>query len=388
VFPGVELDEVPGRQRRATPPTGELPLAADNIALEADERPRPGPHDPVLAVDNAPQLGGVEYLAGERRVRRDRLDTVDRVRERQFGVLEVGEQGHTHLDRLRGIACPCRARRVALLALFVVRGPGDSGVCAVGGPTGVGEFVESALITLVCHTGDFGSPPQRVCRRGSDSPHMHPATRQQAVAVAGLLCVGALATLAVSPAGVLAELEALADTPVVLATVLAAVYLVRPFLLWPMSLVAVVLGYLYGPAVALPVALAGAALTATPPYLLGRYARTDMGLFGTVSSSGAQLVGAVGETRGVLAARLSPVPGDPISYGAGMAGVSARPFYVGSLLGEVPWAVVAVLTGASMRSLSPAEFAVSPELVVVLAGLALLTLSGPLYSHTRGSQAR
>lgn len=217
---------------------------------------------------------------------------------------------------------------------------------------------------------------------------MHPATRRQAVAVAGLLCVGVLATLALSPTAVLTELEALADTPLVLAGVLVAVYLVRPFLLWPMSLVAVVLGYLYGPTVALPVALVGAALTATPPYLLGRYARTDMGLFGTVSSSGEQLVGAVGEVRGVLAARLSPVPGDPISYGAGMAGVSARPFYLGTLLGEVPWAVVAVLTGASMRSLSPAEFAVSPELVVVLAGLALLTLSGPLYSHTRGSQTR
>jgi len=214
---------------------------------------------------------------------------------------------------------------------------------------------------------------------------MHPATRRQAAAVVGLLAVSGLATLAVSPAVALARLEALAGAPLVLAGVLVAVYLVRPFLLWPMSLVAVVLGYLYGP-VALPIALAGALLTVTPPYLLGRYARTDMGLFGTVGNSGRRLVGAVGETRGVLAARLSPVPGDPISYCAGLTGVSARPFYLGTLLGEVPWAVVAVLTGASMRSLSLAEFAVSPALVVVLAGLAVLTLSGPLYNHTRNSQ--
>jgi uncharacterized membrane protein YdjX (TVP38/TMEM64 family) len=214
---------------------------------------------------------------------------------------------------------------------------------------------------------------------------MHPATRRQAAAVAGLLAVSGLATLAVSPAAVLARLEALAGAPLVLAGVLVAVYLVRPFLLWPMSLVAVVLGYLYGP-VALPIALVGALLTATPPYLLGRYARTDLGLFGTVGTSGRRLVGAVGETRGVLAARLSPVPGDPISYCAGLTGVSARPFYLGTLVGEVPWAVVAVLTGASMRSLALAEFAVSPELVVVLTGLAVLTLSGPLYTHTRRSQ--
>ena len=215
---------------------------------------------------------------------------------------------------------------------------------------------------------------------------MHPATRRQAAAVAGLLAVAAVATLAVSPAAVLARLEALAGAPLSLAAVLVAVYLVRPFLLWPMSLVAVVLGYLYGP-VGIPIALAGALLTATPPYLLGRYARTDMGLFGTVGDSGRRLVGAVGETRGVLAARLSPVPGDPISYCAGIADVSARPFYLGTLVGEVPWALVAVLTGASMRSLSLTEFAVSPELVLALAGLAVLTLSGPLYSHSWGSRA-
>ena len=216
---------------------------------------------------------------------------------------------------------------------------------------------------------------------------MHSATRRQATAVAVLLGVAALAMVLLSPAEIVAQLEGLADRPVLFAVVLVAVYLVRPFLLWPMSLVAVVLGYLYGPAVGLPVALAGALLTATPPYLLGRYARTDIGLFGTMSDSGERLVGVVGEARSVLAARLSPVPGDPISYGAGMAGVSPRPFYLGTLTGEVPWALVAVFTGASMRSLSLSEFAVSVELLAVLAGLAVLVLSGPLYSRARAAGA-
>lgn len=205
--------------------------------------------------------------------------------------------------------------------------------------------------------------------------------------MAVLLGVAALAMVLLSPAEIVAQLEGLADRPVLFAVVLVAVYLVRPFLLWPMSLVAVVLGYLYGPAVGLPVALAGALLTATPPYLLGRYARTDIGLFGTMSDSGERLVGVVGEARSVLAARLSPVPGDPISYGAGMAGVSPRPFYLGTLTGEVPWALVAVFTGASMRSLSLSEFAVSVELLAVLAGLAVLVLSGPLYSRARAAGA-
>lgn len=212
---------------------------------------------------------------------------------------------------------------------------------------------------------------------------MHPATRRQAAAVAALGGLAALATVWFSPASVVAQLEGLADSPGLFVVVLAGVYLVRPFLLWPVSLVAVVLGYLYDPALALPVALAGALLTATPPYLLGRYARTDVGLFGTIGASGERLVDVVGETRGVVAARFSPVPGDPISYGAGMARVSPRPFYLGTLLGEVPWAVVAVFTGASMRSLSPGEATASLELVVALAGLAVLVLSGPVYTHAR-----
>jgi len=216
---------------------------------------------------------------------------------------------------------------------------------------------------------------------------MHPATQRQAVAVAGLFGLAAGAMVLFSPEPIVASLEGLAGAPLAFALVLVAVYLVRPFLLWPMSLVAVVLGYLYGPVIALPVALVGALVTVTPPYLLGRYARTDIGLFGTVSASGERLVGVVGETRGVLAARLSPVPGDPVSYGAGLAGVSPQPFYLGTVVGEVPWAVVAVVTGASMRSLSLSEFAVSLELVVALAGLAVLTLGGPLYSHARASQA-
>jgi uncharacterized membrane protein YdjX (TVP38/TMEM64 family) len=390
VFAGVELDEVAGRQRRATPPAGELPLAPDHVALEADERSRARADDSLLAVDDAAQLRRVEYLPGDCRVRGDCLDAVDCLREREFGVLEMCQQCHAHLDCpgnvAGGVDSASRTRVV------VAGGPGGAGTvrravlgCVV--TAGPGDVVESDLFVLVVgHVRGRWVATTKGLPPGIHRSHMHPATRRQAVAVAGLLAVAALSTLAVSPAAVLARLEGLAGAPLVLAGVLVAVYLVRPFLLWPMSLVAVVLGYLYGP-VGIPIALVGALLTATPPYLLGRYAQTDIGLFGTVSNSGRRLVGAVGETRGVLAARLSPVPGDPISYCAGMSDVSARPFYLGTLVGEVPWAVVAVLTGASMRSLSLAEFAVSPELVVVLAGLAVLTLSGPLYSHTQTSQA-
>jgi len=201
----------------------------------------------------------------------------------------------------------------------------------------------------------------------------------------GMACLGAVALGGValfSPDRVVAELEHLATHPLQFAVVLVAVYLARPFLLWPVSSIALVLGYLYGPAVALPLALAGAALTGLPPFLVARYVG-DEGLLGFVGDSGRELVDTVGETRGVLAARLSPVPGDPISYAAGLSNVSLGAFLVGTVLGEVPWALVTVFAGSSMRQLSVSGFAVSPGAIVAIAGLAVVVLSGPLYNKYR-----
>ena len=216
---------------------------------------------------------------------------------------------------------------------------------------------------------------------------MHAATRRQLASVLGLLGIAAVAALTVSPTDLITRLEGLTGSPVLFVAVIVAVYLIRPFFLWPMSLVAVALGYLYSPWLAIPVAIAGGLLTATPPYLIGRYAQTDVGLFGTVSLSGERLVDVVGETRTVLAARLSPVPGDPISYGAGISGVSPRSFYVATAVGEVPWAVVAVFTGASLHALSLSEFSVGIELLVFLSGVALLLLGGPVYTHVRSERS-
>lgn len=210
---------------------------------------------------------------------------------------------------------------------------------------------------------------------------MKRATRRQLVGLAGLVGFAAAAAVFFSVETVVAELEALAGRPLLLALALVVVYLVRPFLLWPVSSVALVLGFLYGAAVALPLALAGAALTAMPPYLVGRYAQSGVGPLGYVGSSGEEFVDAVGEFRGVVAARFSPVPGDPISYAAGLSGVSLRPFLAGTVVGEVPWALVTVFTGASMRTLTLSEFAVSPQLAVALAGLAVILLAGPLYNR-------
>ncbi|MFC7073287.1 TVP38/TMEM64 family protein [Halovenus rubra] len=215
---------------------------------------------------------------------------------------------------------------------------------------------------------------------------MKRATVRQLIGLTGLCGLAAVAAVLFSVDTVISELEGLASRPLLFCLALGIVYLVRPFLLWPVSSLALALGFLYGAAIAFPLALAGAALSALPPYLIGRYAQTDIGLFGAIGHSGEAFVATVGEFRGVVAARFSPVPGDPISYGAGLTGVSLQPFLSGTVVGEVPWALVTVFTGASMRSLSLSEFAVSPELVVALAGLTVILLAGPLYNYYRGER--
>lgn len=208
---------------------------------------------------------------------------------------------------------------------------------------------------------------------------MRAATRRQLLGVVGLLSVAGLAAVLFSPGAVLGGLEELASRPLVFGVALFGLYLVRPFLLWPVTSVAVLLGYLYGPASGFGLAIAGAALTALPPYLVGRYANDDIGLFGYVSETAEQFFSTTGDTRGVVAARFSPIPGDPISYAAGLSGVSAGPFLLGTMIGEVPWAFVAVFAGASMRTLDLASFSVQPQLIVALAGLTVLLLAGPAY---------
>jgi uncharacterized membrane protein YdjX (TVP38/TMEM64 family) len=213
---------------------------------------------------------------------------------------------------------------------------------------------------------------------------MNRAARRQALGVGTLAAVAALAALTLSPGAVVDRLTGLTAHPVQFVAVLGAVYLVRPFLLWPVTALAVVVGYLYGPLLGVPVALAGTGLSNLPPFLIARSADADAGLLAPFGAAGDRLVETVGEFRGVLAARLLPLPGDAVSYGAGLSELSVGTFLAGTVLGEVPWATVAVLTGASMRSLSLSAVRPSLPVVAAAAGLAALVLAGPLYSHLSG----
>ena len=216
---------------------------------------------------------------------------------------------------------------------------------------------------------------------------MHRATVRQ---LAGIAVVASIATTAAylsSPRAVFEAVGTLTARPVVLSAVLVGLYLGRPLLAWPISALSILLGYLFGP-LAIPVALVGAVVTTLPAYLLARYFGHDVGFLARVGDVGASVRRRTGDLRGIVAVRLAPLPTDPVSYAAGLAGVSLRPYVLGTAIGEAPWVLTATLVGASMGELTTTGVSANPLFVVTALALAvLLAISRPAYRRLSDDSA-
>ncbi len=201
----------------------------------------------------------------------------------------------------------------------------------------------------------------------------------------GLLCLGVLAAaVLVAPGPALRWLAWLAADPLRFGLALFAVALVRPLVAWPTTLLAVGAGYGYG-LVGVPYALALITLTSLPPFLVAR----RLGRESWVATAGERVVYEAGDLRSVVASRLLPAPSDVVSVAAGVSGVSLSTFALGTAIGELPWAVVGVLAGSSLDSLSNATLgAVDWRLVAACALAAALLLAGPLYRVVVGREER
>jgi uncharacterized membrane protein YdjX (TVP38/TMEM64 family) len=205
--------------------------------------------------------------------------------------------------------------------------------------------------------------------------------------LAGLVVLAAVALAAAvtSPERALSALVALGDRPPLFAAVLLVVYLLRPFVAWPTMAVSAVVGVVLGPVVGLPVALLGAVVTSLPPFYLGERFRTDEGVAGRVADGGRAYFGAAGNVRGVTAARLAPVPADAVSVTAGLSGVSLWAYAAGTLVGELPWTVAAVVLGTSARTVAAAGLdGLELPLLAATTLAALVLLAGPLYRALGG----
>lgn len=204
------------------------------------------------------------------------------------------------------------------------------------------------------------------------------------IALLALLVAGLLR----SPAATVDRLRTLLYLPLFPA-ILAGLYLLRPFVSWPITALSLLVGYRYGIAVGLPVALAGAVATSVIPYAAARYAATDRGLVGLAARGCDRYFAAVGDLRGVVAARLAPTPAEAISGAAGMAGVPVPAFVLGTALGELPWTVAAVVAGSVLPRLDAGSVVLlDPRFAVAGTVAAGLLLAGPAYRRLTGTRSR
>ena len=203
-------------------------------------------------------------------------------------------------------------------------------------------------------------------------------SRRHAVAGVAVLIVLAASLLA-SPTAFLDRIRGLLFSPW-FPVVLLGLYAVRPALAWPISVLSALVGFRYGLVVGLPTALVGVVATSLVPYAVARRLRPAgrEGAFGRAIDASDRFFATTGDLRGVLAARLAPVPADVISGAAGVAGVSVPAFVVGTAVGELPWTMAAVAAGTSMGRFAAEGVTFDPRLVVVGVFGAGLLLVGPV----------
>ncbi|MCU4740230.1 TVP38/TMEM64 family protein [Natronoglomus mannanivorans] len=210
------------------------------------------------------------------------------------------------------------------------------------------------------------------------------------------------AGLLLSPTATLASLESLAADPVLFGLVVCGLYLVRPLLAWPTTPLALVVGYGYGVTLGVPVALIGIVVTVVPVYLAARWVTTEadvdavsalpFGLDTALERTGRSVTRyyeTAGPIRGVTASRLAPIPSDIATCAAAASGVSLRHLVVGTVIGELPWTIAAVVVGASAATVTTDGIGELGGLLAIGCTLgAVLLLAGPVYRLARTHNPR
>ncbi len=127
---------------------------------------------------------------------------------------------------------------------------------------------------------------------------------------------------------------------------LVGIYLLRPLLLLPMTILTVFTGFLFGLGWGLAYALIATLASASLAYLLARFLR----LRGSPRRSTAFLEGLRSRAfETVIIARLVSVPGDLVNYASGALRISFPAFFIATAIGGLPGMGAGVLAGTSIE---------------------------------------
>jgi uncharacterized membrane protein YdjX (TVP38/TMEM64 family) len=127
---------------------------------------------------------------------------------------------------------------------------------------------------------------------------------------------------------------------------LFGIYLVRPVLLLPTTILTVCAGYLFGPGWGLVYSFGGTLISASLAYLFPRF----LLIKGASVSSGGFLQSLRNRSfETVLCARLVALPGDLVNYSSGVLRLPFVAFVSATAIGGLPSLLTAVLAGASIE---------------------------------------
>lgn len=158
-----------------------------------------------------------------------------------------------------------------------------------------------------------------------------------------------------------------------------AVYVLRPVVLFPASVLTILAGLAFGLFWGVALTIVASNLSTAASYAVGRYfaspALIDR-ISGPVGSAIQRAIDRPFETTLIM--RLLALPFDAVAYVAGFAKLRFVPFLTGSALGTVVGTIAFVGFGASIESLDDGTPTINPWLIVVSV---VLTLGGILIAR-------
>ena len=198
-----------------------------------------------------------------------------------------------------------------------------------------------------------------------------------------LLALLVAAGLLISPDVIIKRLGTFLGSPY-FPVLLVFLYLVRALIALPVTALAVLVGFKYGLLIGFPVALAGSVMSTYVPYAITRYTDFESGLLRQAEDAAADFFEATGGLRGVITARIAPVPAQTTSVAAGAAPVPTRTYLLGTAIGEIPWVFAAVTIGTSLNRLTASDVSFSPWLIAGTVIATVVLLVGPAYKFLKG----
>jgi uncharacterized membrane protein YdjX (TVP38/TMEM64 family) len=197
-----------------------------------------------------------------------------------------------------------------------------------------------------------------------------------------LLALLVAAGLLISPDAIIKRLGAFLGSPY-FPVLLVFLYLVRAPIALPVTALAVLVGFKYGLLIGFPVALAGSVMSTYVPYAITRYTDFESGLLRQAEDVADGFFEATGGLRGVITARIAPVPAQTTSVAAGAAPVPTRTYLLGTAIGEIPWVFAAVTIGTSLHRLTVSDMSFSPWLIAGTVLATVVLLAGPAYKFLK-----